>query len=288
MPHSTPSWEEFVAGWQLDLYRDPIYCGVLAGLLLGYLGVFVVLRRTVFITAAVSQAAGLGVALSFFAQIHLAREVPPVLGAVVLALALTFVLSLPLERLPIAREAVLGVAYLCTWMASIMVGAKISQESHDIASILYGSAVLVRPEDLHALAGVGALTLGTYLWGQRGLSFAMFDPEGARVQGLPVRALETVAWVLIALAVSVATRALGVLPVFAFAVLPAVTGLLLFRRLRWALWSASLLGAASGGGGYVLAFFLELPVGACQTAVAAGGFVLALPCALLLRRGLRS
>ena len=80
MADSAPSFSEFMQGWELGIYREPIYCGVLAGLLLGYLGVYVVLRRMVFITTAVSQAAGLGVALAFFAQIHLALQVPEVAG----------------------------------------------------------------------------------------------------------------------------------------------------------------------------------------------------------------
>jgi zinc transport system permease protein len=100
------------------------------------------------------------------------------------------------------------------------------------------------------------------------VTFALFDPEGARVQGLPVRKLELISWVLLALVVSVATRALGVLPVFAFAVVPAVTGLLSFDRLRWVLFTATTAGALAGAGGYLVAFFLEFPVGACQSAVA--------------------
>src|SRR5687767_7708220 len=206
MPHSAPTWAELVQGWELGIYREPIYCGLVAGLLLGYLGVYVVLRRMVFITAAVSQAAGMGVALAFFAQIHLGLAVPPVAGAVALALLFTGVFSLPLERLPVSREAVLGVAYLIAWSASVMIGDRISQEAHDIASILFGSAVLVRSGGLVGLLGVGGVALIWHLAWHRGVTFALFDPEGARVQGLPVRMLELTSWLWVALVVSVATR----------------------------------------------------------------------------------
>ena len=52
--------------------------------------------------------------------------------------------------------------------------------------------------------------------------------------------------------------------------MPAVVGLLSFDRLRWVLACAALVGALAGVGGYLLAFFCELPVGACQTGIAAG------------------
>ncbi|MDH5675011.1 MAG: metal ABC transporter permease [Myxococcales bacterium] len=273
-PHA-PSFDEFLAGWEMDLYRDPVYCGVFAGIVLGYLGVFVVLRRTVFLTAAVSQAAGLGVALAFFAQIHLAIEVPPMLGAALLALALSALLALPLQRMLISREALLAICYLLAWAAAVLVGSRIRQESHDISSILFGSAVLVSRSDLWTLLILGGVSLSAFLLLHRGMAFAIFDREAALVQQLPVRAIEFGAGVLTALCVAVATRALGVLPVFAFSVLPGVAALMLLERLRAVLLLAAAIGALSGGAGYLLAFFQDLPVGASQASVAAAFFVLA-------------
>lgn len=269
MPHSAPTWAELVQGWELGIYRDAIVCGLVAGLALGYLGVFVVLRKMVFITAAVSQAAGMGVALAFFVQIHFALPLSPVAGAIAMATLFTVVFSLPAERLPVSREAALGIAYIAAWSLSVMLGARISQEAHDIASILFGTAVVVRTEDLCSVLAASLVALAFHGIAHRGVSFALFDPEGARVQRLPVRALELASWLCIALVVSVATRALGVLPVFAFAILPATAGLMAFERLRSVLAAAAGLGALAGAGGYVVAFFLDLPVGASQAATAA-------------------
>ncbi len=279
-----PTWADFAAGWELGIYRDPVLCGVLAGLVLGYLGVFVVLRRMVFVTAAVSQAAGLGVALTFFVEVHVGTALDPALGAVVLALLMTAVFAIDPERLRLSREAILGLAYITSWAGAILIGDRIAQEAHEISAILFGTAVLVSTRDLVLVAAVGGGVLLLFLLGHRGFVFAAFDRESARVQGLPVRALDLASWVLIALAVSVTTRALGVLPVFAFAVLPAMSALMLANRLRWVLPLAAAAGAVSGGAGYIVAFFLELPVGASQAIVA---FALWLACVpvRLARRG---
>jgi zinc transport system permease protein len=283
---TAPTWADFVAGWDMGLYGPPILCAVLAGLTLGYLGVFVVLRRMVFITAAVSQAAGLGVALSFWASIHLGMEISPVVGALALALLVTAIVSLPAGRLRLSRESILGAAYLACWALAVLVGDRIVQEAHDIASILFGSAVLVRDVDVYLVGGVAALVFIVQIFAHRGFVFAAFDPTSARVQGIPVRSLDLVSWVLVAITVSVSTRALGVLPVFAFAVLPAMAALALVNRLRWALPVAALLGAVSGGAGYLFAFFYEFPVGASQAAVALALFVLVVPIRLLRRGGI--
>lgn len=279
--HVAPTWEDFAAGWELGIYSDAVLVGIVAGLVLGYIGVFVVLRRMVFVTAAISQAAGLGVALTFYVDIHMAMDVDPALGAVVLALLVTGVFAIPPDRLRLSRESILGLTYIACWAGAVMIGDRIAQEAHEISAILFGSAALVRPEDLALVSLVGGGALLLYLVGHRGLVFASFDRESARVQGLPVRAIELASWILVALSVSVTTRALGVLPVFAFAVLPAMAALVLSNRLTFVLPIAAVLGAISGGVGYLFAFFLEFPVGASQAIVAFLLFLLCLPVRLV-------
>lgn len=280
---SQPSWSEFQEGWHLGIYRDPVLCGVMAGAVLGLLGVFVVLRRAVFVTAAVSQAAGLGVALAFLLEITLQKHVSPVLGALVASLCVTALLTLRMERLRLPRETLIGLVYLAASAGAVLVGDRIAQESHDIAGILFGTAVLVRPEDFALVLGTGLLTLVVTIVCYRGLLFAGFDPEGARVHGLPVRALDLLLWVLVALEVSVTTRAIGALPVFAFAVLPAMAALALSERVQRALVLAALLGGAAGGLGYLFAFFYEFPVGASQALLATAFLLASLPVARLVR-----
>ncbi len=261
-----PSFSEFAASW--SLYRDPVFAGLFAGATLGLVGVFIVLRRAVFVTAAVSQAAGLGVAAAFMLAIYSGVELPPVLLAFVFAALAALILALrPPLRLP--REATVGFLYLACSALAIIAGDRISQEAHDIAAILFGTAVLVRPADLLLVGAIGALTLGGVVASVRGLAFAGFDPDAARVQRLPVATLEAAFWLLVAAEVAVATRALGALPVFAFAVLPALGALRLARRLPQALAMAALGGALSGALGYLAAFLFELPVGASQAALAA-------------------
>jgi len=278
-----PGWDEFVAGW--PLYRDPVLCAVIAGAALGGLGVFVVLRRAVFVTATLSQAAGLGVALAFYFQIHHALDVSPVLGALLMSAAATLLVA---ARPPgkMSRETLVGSAFVATSALAVLVGDRIAQEAHDIAAVLFGTAVLVRPLDLWLVIGGTGLSLGTLFLVGRALTFTGFDPEGARVQGLPVRSIEASFWLVFAVQVSISTRALGSLPVFALAVLPAAAGLGVGQSLGVALAVAALGGAFSGGAGYLLAFLKELPVGASQ-ATCAALFAVAAFAFSRLRRGSR-
>jgi zinc transport system permease protein len=273
---------DLFASW--ELFRDPIIAATAAGAVLGWLGVYVVLRRMVFVAAAVSQAAALGVALAFYVQIHLAWHISPVFGAIVLTSAVSLLFMLDPKRLRITRESILGLAFVLTGGAAVAIGDRISQEAHEIGAILFGTAVLVRTGDLWLILGIGGVLLAGHVWTTRGMVLAAFDPDAARVQGLPVRWLDAFLFLSIGVMVAVATRALGALPVFAFTVLPAMAALALGNRVGLVLVLSMVLGALSGFLGYVLAFMRDLPVGASQTLVAASWVGLALLVRLLLGR----
>jgi zinc transport system permease protein len=285
MDAGAPTWQEFWAS--LPIFRDAIVTGGLAGLLLGFIGVHVVLRRMVFASSAIAQAAALGVALSFWigglvnpaahAAGHLAGAnahvtpvmFSPVLWAIVASLLATLVFIANPVRLHLTRESLLGFVFLASGAGAVIVGDKITQEAHDLSAILFGSAVVVQPTDLVLVASATVVLLGGHLWAWRALVFAGYDPMGARVQGLPTRALDAFLFVSVGLAVALCTRALGALPVFAFSVLPAMAALALTSRVSAVFALAGLFGLIEGVGGYAVSFRAELPVGATQTALAA-------------------
>jgi zinc transport system permease protein len=257
----------FFDAW--DLFRDAALAGTLAGALLGWLGVFVVLRRMVFLSAALSQAAGLGVAAAFYAQVQWGWfAASPTLGAVV-ATGLATALLVATRARGGSRDSVLGLAYLVGAAGTLALGTRITQEVQDIETVLFGSAVAVVPEDFRTLLVLAVGLLLLHAWWERGFVLASFDPDGARVRGVPVGLLDAVLLGSLALAASVCARVIGALPVFAFTVLPALAAVRLVANARRALALAAALGGISGFLGYLLAFRLRLPVGASQTLVAA-------------------
>lgn len=279
-----PTWADFTASW--ELFRDPVLSAAIAGLVLGFLSVYVVLRRMVFVSAAVTQGAGLGVVLAFYAAIHWGVEIDPGHGAVIASLVIAGLLVMDPARTGLSREAVLGLAFAFTGGAAIVVGSRITQEAHDIQAILFGIGVLVAPEDLRNIEITGLAVMTLQLWWFRGISFASFDPVAARVQGLPVRLLDVTLLCSIGIMIGVATRALGSLPVFALATMPGAAALLAGGgRLGLTFALAALLGSAAGAGGYVLAFFGELPVGGAQTVTAVAMALAAVVARAVVRLG---
>ncbi|MBT9559291.1 MAG: metal ABC transporter permease [Myxococcales bacterium] len=257
-----------------ELFEDAVVASTAAGALLGVLGVYVVLRRLVFLSAALSQIAGLGSMVALYLTSVTAGSVwalGPQAGALVATALLVLVIASERgrsTRLP--RDSVLGLAYLIGAAGVLVVGAKVPGESQEIiTSTLFGSAVAVLPADRDSLVQVAVVLLGLHAWWWRGFVAVSVDPEGARVRGLPTILLDVALWASLAVAVSATSRVLGALPTFAYSVLPAMVALRLAPNIALALVLAGALGAFGAFFGYYLAFVFELPVGATQAGLCA-------------------
>jgi zinc transport system permease protein len=274
------------------LWRNAMAAAVVAAALCGYLGVFIVLRRMAFVSAALSQISGLGVALSFFIGSFLGVDphgayvpwyVSPIFCALVLSCAAAALLALPGQRRRAQPETLVALAYLAASAAVVLVLAspRIVQEAHEVGELLFGSAVAVREQNLVALAVAALLAAAVHGAFFKDFVFVSFDRETAATVGYPVARLDTALNLTIAVAAAMATRALGTLPVFAFLVLPAGAALLVARRLRSAAVLAVAIAIVSAVLGYYLSFVYQLPTGPTMAALCALAWV---PAGLLRRR----
>ncbi|MFI5323168.1 MAG: metal ABC transporter permease [Thermodesulfobacteriota bacterium] len=262
------------------LWRDPIIVGAVSGAICGFLGVYVVLRRIIFVSAALTQISSFGVALSFYIEGYslgaLASLTHPFVLSIVLTslAALFFALKRDFSR--ISQEGVIGFGFLIASGAVVILGDRITKGAHDIANILFGSAVVVDPKDLIIIPAVALAAAIIHIVYFKDFIFISFDEESARLFKYPVRKLNTVLLITIAIVASVSTRALGALPVFAFLALPPLTALFLTEKLKLVFALSVIMGVLSATLGYFFSFILSIPTGASMAVCASVFFILGL------------
>ena len=266
------------------LWQEPMLAAVVGAALLGYLGFFVVLRRIAFMSAALSQVSGLGVATAFwvgsFASITPHDATPfylaPGFFALLFACVGAVAMSLPARSKRVTPESVVALAYLAASAMVIVVLAspRIAQEAHKVGDLLFGNAVVVKHEFLVELCVAAVLTFGLHAVFFKDFLFCSFDPETARALGYPVTWLDLGLQLSLAVCVAVSTRALGALPVFAFLVLPAGAALLFSERLRVVVVLSVLIAVFSAAAGYYLSWTLSLPTGPVMVALSASFWLL--------------
>ena len=239
------------------LFREALYGALVIGITCAVLSVYVVLRRIVFVGAALAQLSSAGIALALwlsgFSLTAGLGHYPTVLSLVVTLLGALF-FGLGGGRRLISSEASIGVAYAVAAAAGILLIAKAATgEAHDI--FLQGSILGITRSDTLVLLGVSVPVLLLHTVFYKEFLFVSFDRETARTLGYRVTAWNLLLYFTLGVVIASAMRFAGVLLVFNFLVLPAVTGLLLASSMRgtiaWAVASALLA--------VVIGFSLSVP-----------------------------
>lgn len=260
---------DFATFW--TLFAPAVVAAMVAAVLCGFLGFFVVVRRVAFVSSALGQISGLGVALGFVVGSLLGADphtkTPIWLDPVVLALALTGAVAMALayvtrvQRTP-PESAVAFVYLVATALAIIVLASpRMALEKHEVEMLLFGNTVAVTTEHLLELVVVAALVLLSQVFLFKDFLFISFDREMAKALGLPVVPLDLVLHLSLGVSVAVATRAIGALPVFGFLVLPAGAALLVSDSVAGVLLLAVGAAVSAAALGFYISFLEDWPTG---------------------------
>lgn len=251
----------------LDLFRqfpEAVLSGLLIAVTCGLLGVFVILKRVVFIGITLSETAVCGMALAFLLQVH------PAVGAATLTLAGVGLLACPFENSRVPRDTVLGMMFLLATSGAILLVSHSGFGLMEIKALLYGDLILTSRADLLVLGVVLVPVALLQVLFLRPLLYTFLDRDAARVMGLRVRFWEMLFFIGLGLTISVASQVAGAGLVFCYLVAPPAAALLLTRRLGLVLVTAVLIGMAATLGGMALSFRYDLPTNQAIIAVAVG------------------
>ncbi len=271
----------------LDVFPYAIAGGLLIAVVCSALGVFVVLKRVVFIGIALSQAAAAGIALSFV--FHL----PPMLGAGLLSLVTVTLLAYPYESRRVPRDAVLGAVFVTASALSILIVSKSGFGLTEVQSLLYGDLIVTSERDFWIMLFTLGPVLICFLVFLRPILFTFLDRDQARVIGLRAGVWEIVFFYLLGIATSGASKVGGSLLVFCYLTIPAMIGLLLCNRL-WKVMVVSIVVAAMATlVGLYLSYMSDFPTNqtiiVLHTAVLllASGYRLSIPLILRIRHHIK-
>jgi zinc transport system permease protein len=264
---------------QQAFMRDVIAGTMLVAAVCSYLGVFIVLRRAVFVGAALAQVSSLGVALALFATEILERwwgvHVHPATQPAALALTVLAAVSMAIHhkeaRLP--RETVVGGVYAAASALAVLVVAVSAHAEAEVLNLLFGNVLAIGAGDVVTLAVLAATIGVVHRLFYKEFLFVSFDPDMAVALGVPARFWNIVLFVTVGVTISLTIRAAGALVVFDFLVLPAATALLLQQRLSAVFVTAVATGLVSALAGISISYVADLPTG--PTIVAVSSFLLA-------------
>jgi ABC-type Mn2+/Zn2+ transport system permease subunit len=241
--------------------RLALIASLATGASLGVIGVYLVIRRVVFLGLVLANMAVVGAAV---AEVF---DWPPEITSVVAAVAAALVLGLVQTPRRVSAESMMGWAYAAAASAPVLILAAVAAPDADTLHMLFGNLLAVSTVHVVGLVIV-ALVIGLahMLFSQRFL-LVTFDAEAAQVAGVHSHLWSLGLNLLVGVAAAVAVHEIGALLTFALLTLPAMAALLVTTSMRATFIAAAGLGGALPCLGLAISFYVDLPAGPASVAL---------------------
>ncbi len=226
----------------------PFLACLLLILIHAYFGIHILQRGVIFVDLALAQFIGIGIALSF-----IFGEEKVFLLSLAFALLGAFILSLSkYASRQVNIEAFIGVLYIFSFSASILILDKSPHGMEEFKTILNGNILWVTPQQLLSTLALYS-GVGLFHFVLRKKFFALtFEGKGGIF-------LEFLFYLSFAMVLIKSVLMAGILQVFSFLVIPALIGKLFFQETAKILVTGWLTGVAVSMLGILLSFKLDIP-----------------------------
>jgi ABC-type Mn2+/Zn2+ transport system permease subunit len=266
------------------LLRNSVYMSLLIGLTCPLVGVYLVLRRLVFMGVALPQISSCGIAFAFALEswglIHHAEGGEHTLafaGSSLFTLTAILVLSILERRGRGFIEGAIGMVYVLAGAWSILLLVKNPYGEHGLLDRLKGEIIAVSNGDLAGTAAAFAIVIVALFIFQKEFMLVSFDREMAITLKKNVLLWDAMLFLVIGLTISMAVLSVGPLVTFGFLLIPPVTAHLFARNMRQFSLAAAAIGGLSALVGFYIAYRWDLPVGPVDVALLGFVYGLVLP-----------
>jgi len=251
---------------QYQFMQNALMAGLLAAVACGIVGVYVVVKKVVFISGGIAHASFGGIGLGYLLGIN------PVLGAMFFTVASALGIGLVTRRTRLPEDTAIGILWAMGMALGIIFIGLAPGYAPDLFSYLFGNILTVPTFDLMLMLILDVIIIILVFLLYKEFLFLSFDEEFSTVAGVPTERLYLLLLCLVALTVVVLIRVVGIILVIALLTIPAALARQFTHSLKKMMLLAILAGAVFTFVGLWLSYLLDLASGA--TIILVSGTVL--------------
>ena len=257
--------------FQLPFMVQAFAAAAISGMLLSYLGVHVVGRGIVFVDLALGQISSMGVAFAAFIGTGLTSI--PLIFTLVGALLMSFI-NIQDKRLK--QEAIIGILYAFTSALTVLLISKTPHGDSDIQEVLFGNLLSVTWQQITTMGIVfGALAVMHLVFFRKFSALTQSFENGENHLIGIFNIWNFLFYISIGLAIVFAVKINGVIPVFSFLIIPAVSAILISKNKVAVIVLAFIISLLASFFGLNFSFHYDFPAGSSIVTVLGIIFILA-------------
>jgi len=249
-----------------------LVAAILGGIVCAAIGTYVVLRSMALFGDALAHAILPGIAVGYLVGGG-ARE-PLFWWALVAAIISSLGIGTISRSTRIKEDTAIGIIFAGTFALGVALISTVRSYTVDLAHFLFGDVLGVRVADLWLIVAFGGFVLVVILAFYKEFMVLSFDPVLAATLRLPVRFLEFLLLILIAVTIVVSLQTVGVALMVAMLVTPTATAYLLTNRLPVMMALSAFIAAVSGVLGLYASYYLGIASGAAIVLVCTLAFLI--------------
>lgn len=235
------------------MVQNALRVGIGLAIVGGYLGVFVVLKRIVFVGAALAQVSAAGIAFALLAGWN------PLMAAILFAVIASLFFAQPFGERKVSRESLIGAVFLTFSAATVLLASKGAHGMEEVQHLLAGDILTIEPREIILTWMFALFVLACFLLFRKEFLLIAFDPETASAMGYRTRLWEFGFYLLLGSLIGFVIHMVGLVLIFGYLVLPALGALLVARRL-WQVFLIAVFNALLATvGGILVSVVFDLP-----------------------------
>jgi len=232
------------------------WAGLIVAVIAPLIGSFLVVRKLSLIADTLSHVALTGVAIGLLLGIN------PLITTIICTVVTAYIIEELRSNERISAESVLAMILPGGLAMALIIISIANGFNTSLISYLFGSITAVTQQDVWIIFGLGIGIIVIFFVFYREFMYTSFDEESARTSGIPVKLINHIFMILIALTVSVAMKVVGALLIGALMVIPVISAMQIVHGFKKSILVSVGIAFTSVVVGLFLSYYANLPAGA--------------------------
>jgi zinc transport system permease protein len=260
--------------FQYTFFRNALLGSLLTAIACGMVGTYVVSRRLVFISGGITHASFGGLGLGFFLGVN------PVITAMLFSILSAFGVEWVSRSEQVREDSAIASVWSLGMALGVIFIFLTPGYAPNLSAYLFGNILTISSADICWMAALAVSLSLVFGFLFREIVCLAFDREFAITQRLPVRWIEYMMMMFIAVTIVLSIRLVGIMLLMSMLTLPQMIVNLFTSSFRKIIWGSIVIGFMACTAGLMLSYFLDVPSGAF--------IILVLIIAFLAAKGVKS
>jgi len=245
-----------------------LLASIMIGILCPFVGNFVILRRMSFFSDAISHSAFAGLAAGMLLGIDLS------LSSLAVTILIALFIAFLSEKTTLSHDTIIGIAFSGAIAAGMFIIGMLKDYRADIFTFLFGDILAITKTDLFLIFITSILTITILLLFLKAFLQITFNRDLAQVEGINVRFLEYLLFLVIAVVITVSLKIIGIILVTSLLIVPSAAAKNVASNMKQLFSLSCIFGVVSGISGLIASVYLNTPSGPTIVLVSVGIFLL--------------